>query len=151
VFGETDGSEDVGSEGSGGGAFRFGGVGGESGGFGGGGREEMIEDVREEAWVGGFRGERDWVDGELAEDGGDARGDDLGSVGLLFVAAAVEVRGFVRVEVEGAGQPVLFEVRFGGPLIDADVIGFEDGAEPVVVGVAERVVFVVVAFDALHG
>ena len=53
-------------------------------------------------------------------------------------------------EVVGAREAVLLQVGRAGHLVDTRVIRLEDGAHRVVVRVRERVVFVVVAFRAVH-
>ena len=52
--------------------------------------------------------------------------------------------------VEDAGNAVLLRVRLAGHGVDADVVRLEEGAEPVVVGLRDRVVLVVVAAGAVQ-
>lgn len=85
------------------------------------------------------------------EYGGYSGGDGAGFVLVFVIATDVAVGGAGEVEVEDAGEAVFFEIGAAGLGIEPDVEGLEDGAEAVVVGVLDGVVFVVVAFDALHG
>ena len=100
--------------------------------------------------TGGRGRERDGDDLDLAaQDRGGRRQEWPGLVGIGLVAADEQVRRGLQEVVEGPRQARLGAVGLAGHAVDPDVVGLEEGAEAVVVGLRDRVVLVVVAAGAV--
>ena len=86
----------------------------------------------------------------LCEQCRDAGSDGRGFIRLALFAANVTEGRLVEQAIEHAGDAVLFKIEFAGNGVEPDVERLEERAHPVKVGLRNRVVFVVVAFRAVH-
>ena len=100
----------------------------------------------------GFDGQanRDWLLGKMGQELGRTGQDPFVLDRVGRIAAPVNVRGRVGFVVVNPGQSSLGKIGFTRQRIETHMVRFEDGPEPVIVLVANRVVFVVVTLGTVH-
>ena len=107
---------------------------------------------RPQAGMNDFRGERHRRDLPrcLRKEPGNGRIDNTICVRIAVVATDMHKCFGVQVAVKGPWQAVLFDVGHARQQFRANLIGFENRPQAVVLDLAERIVFVVVALRAIE-
>ena len=99
----------------------------------------------------------DWKDDRtgglpsIFQEGGRSRADGPALIRLTFLAAPVEVGGGTKVAVVYTCYAILRQVRLSRHDVDANLVGLKNGSKPVVVDMADGVVFVIVTLGTVQG
>jgi hypothetical protein len=84
------------------------------------------------------------LDRRSGEEIGDPGRDHLRVIGSAVIASREEISGLIESGIEGTRQAVAGGIGAEGQSIFPDLVRFEEGSEPVIVGLCDRVILVVV-------